>query len=247
MARRFGIGVAALVLVLARSLAAQSVDDIIAKNLAAKGGLDKLKAIQSVKITGRMTVGPGIEAPLTLEKKRPNRMRIDFTVQGMTGTQAYDGTSGWAVIPFGGRKDPDPMGPDDLKNVQEQAEFDGPLVDYHTKGHTVELVGKEPVEGADAYKLKVTLQNGDIRYIYIDAAQFLDVKVEGRRKLRGTEVETETALGDYKQVDGVLFPFSIESTIKGTPQKQRISIEKVELNVPIDDTRFTMPSTKPQP
>src|SRR5215470_5528024 len=128
---------------------AENVDDIIAKNLKARGGLDKLKSIQSLRMTGKMMIGDGLEAPFTIELKRPKRMRIEFTFQGMTGTQALDGDMGWAIVPFTGKKDPERMTPDDLKEAQEQADFDGPLMDYKSKGNKVELAGKEKIEGTD--------------------------------------------------------------------------------------------------
>jgi hypothetical protein len=224
--------------------AAQTLDEILAKNLEARGGLDKLKSVQSVRISGRMTVGPGIEAPIALELKRPNQMRLDITVQGMTGSQAYDGTGGWALMPFGGQKNPEPMSADETKLAEEQADIDGPLVDYKTKGHTVELVGKEQVEGTDTFKLKVTMKNGVVRHIYLDAEYFLEIRDEGKRTIRGAEMETESIVGDYKEVGGIMFPHSIESGVKGMPQRQKLSVDKIELNVPIDAARFKMPEVK---
>jgi outer membrane lipoprotein-sorting protein len=234
----------ATVLSVAAPAAGQSVDEIIAKYAAAMGGLDKLKAVKTARMTGKMTLGPGIEAPVVVELKRPNAMRMDITVQGMTGTQAYDGTIGWSLMPFQGSKTPQQMSADDVKMAQEQADMDGPLLDYKAKGHTVELVGKDKVEGADAYKLKVTMKTGDVRFIYIDAEHFLQLKEEGKRKIQGAEVETETIVGDYKAVDGLMFPHSMDSGQKGSPQRQKMVIEKIELNVPIDDARFKMPEVK---
>jgi outer membrane lipoprotein-sorting protein len=243
MRRRLLSGIAVGVLI-ALPVSAQTVDEIITKNLQAKGGLQKIRGVQTARMSGKMTVGPGMEAPFVIEFKRPNQMRLDFTLQGMTGTQAYDGKTGWMLMPFSGRKDPEPMPTEALKQAEEQADLDGPLVDYQAKGHKVELVGKEKVEGSDAYKLKVTLKNGDIRYIYLDADQYLEIKVDGKTNIRGSEIETSTSIGDYKEVDGLMFPYAIESTQAGSPQSQKLTIEKIELNVPIDDARFKMPEVK---
>jgi outer membrane lipoprotein-sorting protein len=232
---------------LALPLCGQTVDELIAKNVQARGGLEKLKSVQSLRLTGKMTMGPGMEAPFTLEQKRPMLLRMEFTVQGLTGVQAYDGTSGWQVMPFMGKKDPEVMTADDLKEAEEQADIDGPLVDYQTKGHKVELLGKDKIEGTDAYKLKLTRKNGDIQTVYLDADSYLEIKDEGQRTVRGSVVETETSLGDYKEVGGLMFPFSIESGIKGTEQKQKITIDKVEFNVPLDEARFKMPAPAPAP
>jgi outer membrane lipoprotein-sorting protein len=219
--------------------AAQTADEVIAKHIEALG-----KAVKTIRMTGKMTLGPGIEAPVVLELKRPNLLRMDITVQGMVGSQAYDGTTGWTLMPFQGSKVPQQMAADELKMTQEQADLDGPLVDYAAKGNTIELLGKETIEGSDAHKLKVTLKNGVVRTIYIDAEHFLQIKDESKRTIRGTEVDTDTILGDYKDVDGMMFPHAIDSGQKGSPQRQKLMVEKIELNVPIDDARFKMPEVK---
>lgn len=231
-------------LALAAPAASQTVDDIIAKNVAAKGGLDKIKAVQTVRMTGKMTLGPGIEAPVVLELKRPNMMRMDVTVQGMVGAQAYDGTTGWMLMPFAGSTVPQQMSAEDAAMAAEQADMDGPLIDYKAKGNKVELLGKEKVEGADAFKLRLTLKNGTVRTLFIDAEHFLEIKDESKRMVRGTEVETETIVGDYKEVGGMMFPHSVDSGQKGNPQRQKLVVEKIELNVPLDASRFKMPEKK---
>jgi outer membrane lipoprotein-sorting protein len=232
--------------VLAPCLLGQSVDEIIAKNVQARGGADKLKSVKSIKSTATMSMGPGIEAPGTLIQKRPALARLEFTVQGLTAVQAYDGKNGWQIMPFMGKKDPELMSADEAKEIEENADLDGPLVDYKSKGHQVELQGKEKIEGTDAYKLKVTLKNGDVQTIYIDSDSFLDIKEVTKRTVRGTEQEIESAIGDYKPVDGIMFPFAVESGIKGTDQKQKLTITKVELNVPADDSLFKMPAAAPK-
>jgi hypothetical protein len=166
---------------------------------------------------------------------------MEFTFQGMTGVQAYDGKKAWMSMPFMGKKDPEAMPPEEAKSVAEQADFDGPLMDYKEKGNTVELVGKEQVEGADAYKLKVTLKSGDVRYYFLDAETFLDIKVEAKRMIRGTEVEGESYIGDYKDVGGMMVAHSIENGAKGSPQRQKIVIEKIEVNPAVSDSLFAMP------
>lgn len=243
MLRKFLLFVVALA-AFALSASAQTVDEIIAKHVQARGGLDKLKAVRSVRITGKMTLGGGLEAPVIFEQKRPGSLRFEITLQGLTAVQAYDGSTAWGINPFQGKKDPETLGDDDRKDLEEQSDLDGPVVDYKAKGNRVELIGKEPVEGTPAYKLKVTLKNGDVRYIYLDADSFLEIKAESKRTIRGTVRETESILGDYKEVGGLMFPFSIEAGAKGSPQKQKITIEKIELNPTIEDARFKLPETK---
>jgi len=242
------LGLGALAAALAMPAAAQTVDEIIAKNIEAHGGMAKLKAMKSIRMSGRMTLGGGIEAPMTIEVVRPSSMRLELTVQGMTMIMAYDGTTGWQVIPFTGSTDPQIMSADELKDAEEQADMDGALVDYKEKGHKVELIGKENVEGADCFKLMVTKKNGDVQYYFIDSDSYLELRTEGRRKIRGTETEVETSLGDYKDVgNGVILAHAISGGAKGSPQRQNIIIDQVEVNPAIDAARFKMPAKAAAP
>ena len=226
-------------------VSAQTVDEIIAKSWAAHGGLSKLKAIQSVKIAGDVELG-GMQAGFTQVFKRPMKVRADISIQGMNMVQAYDGQTGWQIVPFTGKKDPEVMTADDLKRIQEQADFDGPMMDYKQKGNAVELIGKEKVEGTDAYHLKVTLKNGDVRNVYLDADSFLTIKTLTKTTMRGSEMEIETSIGNYKDVNGVLFPFSIEQhAVGGQGPGQKITFSKVEMNIPVDDAVFKMPAVAP--
>jgi outer membrane lipoprotein-sorting protein len=217
-----------------------TVDEILAKNAEAKGGMEKLRTVQSLRFTGKMNMG-GMEAPFSMSKKRPEMMKIEFTFQGMTGSQAYDGTTGWMIMPFYGKKDPEAMSGDMLKDFKEQADFDGPTVDYAKKGHKVELLGQGEVEGTPAYKIKLTTKDGSESVIFYDAETFLEVKVEAKRKIQGQEVEGETTFGNYQEVEGFLFPFSIEMKAKGAPAGQAITFEKVEINPALEDASFKMP------
>jgi outer membrane lipoprotein-sorting protein len=237
--------VTAVAVSLAPLLLAETVDEIIAKNVQARGGMDKIKSVQTTRSTGVMTMGPGMEAPGTLIQKRPDMARLEFTVQGLTAIQAYDGKVAWQIMPFMGKKDPELMTADDKKDIEENADIDGPLVDYKSKGNQVELLGKDKLEGTDVYKLKATLKNGDVITIYLDADSFLEIKEQVNRVVRGTEQEVETSLGDYKEVNGLMFPFAMETGVKGSPQTQKLTLSKIELNVPVDDSIFKMPPPPP--
>jgi outer membrane lipoprotein-sorting protein len=241
MFRRMMMALAAVAL-LSPLAYAQTVDELVAKNIAARGGMEKLKAVKSMKYTGKMVV-QGMELPLVMYSKRPKSSRMEFTFQGMTGFQAYDGKNAWGVMPFMGKKDPEPMGAEEQKAMDEQADFDGALVDYKEKGHTLELMGKEQVEGAEAHKLKMTMKNGDVRYIYLDAETFLEVKVDAKRTIRGTEVEGESLMGDFREEGGLMMAHTIDNGAKGMPQRQKFIIEKVELNVDLPDSLFAMPAS----
>jgi outer membrane lipoprotein-sorting protein len=231
----------ALFAVVAVPAAAQTADDIIAKSFAAQGGIEKLKAMTAVRMTGRMVVGPGMEAPIVLEIKRPKSMRVDIFIQGMTIVQAFDGADAWMLNPMGGGSTAELLPSDMKKMVEEQADLDGPLMDYKAKGHTVELLGKETAEGTECFKLRVTEKDGDVTVFYLDTETYLAVRQEARRTMGGVEVDNETIIGDWKDVGGMLFPHAIDSGQKGAPQRQKMTIEKIEINVPIDDARFKMP------
>lgn len=220
---------------------AQTVDEILAKHFEAQGGVEKLQKLETVRMIGKMQVGPGMEAPITMEKKRPAMQRMEFVFSGMTGISAYDGAHAWQLMPFMGQKSAEPMSDEDAKQMQDQADFDGPLLDYKGKGNTIELMGKEPVDGADAYKLKVTRKSGQVEYYFIDTESSLLVRREGKQTQRGTEVETEMGFGSFKPIDGMLFPFTITMGAKGAHQKQSMTMDSILVNVPIDDSRFTMP------
>jgi hypothetical protein len=221
---------------------AQTADELVVKNIQAHGGMDKIKAIRSLRVTGSFDNG-GFKATVGQESKRPGMLRETFTVQGMTQIQACDGSSGWQINPFSGRKDPELLGEDDLRHLAEDADFDGPLVDYAAKGNTVEYLGHDQVDGDDALKLKVTLKNGDIFYYYLDPDTSLEIQIEKQRFIRGSVRESVTLLGSYKPVNGVMFPFSMESGPKNNPDARgKITILKIDANVPIDDKSFKMPS-----
>jgi outer membrane lipoprotein-sorting protein len=222
-------------------VSAQTLDEILAKNLEARGGIDAILAIKSARASGTMTMGPGMEAPFTWEWKDPNRFRIDFTIQGQTGTQAFDGDKGWMHMPFMGKTDPELVPEDQYKDMAQQADFHGSLVNYKEKGHQVELIGKEDIEGTEAFKLKVTLKDGDVLNMYLDAEYFLEIKVEGHHKRGDTNVVRTTTLGDYKDVNGMMFPFSISNSQEGMPGSQTITFDKIDMNIDIDDARFAFP------
>jgi len=224
---------------------AMTADELIAKNIQAKGGLDKIKAIDTSKSTGKMefTGDSGFQLALLQTVTRKGEVRQEASLQGLTQVQAWDGHIAWQIQPFGGRKDPEKLSADDAKGLVEDADIDGPLVDYRAKGNKVEYLGTEDVDGTEAYKLKVTMKSGDVKYFYFDPDFFLEIRITTRRMIRGTEQEYETDLGNYEQVAGVYMPFSMETGPKGGPKGQKVTIEKVEVNIPVDDAIFAFPAT----
>ena len=222
-------------------ISAQTVDEIIAKNIQARGGLEKIRSMQSLRTTGKVVMG-GMRISFVEENKRPFKVREEQILQGMVGIDAYDGKVAWHIVPWEGRKDPDLLSADDRKGLVEDADIEGQLVDYKNKDHRAEYVGHDSVEGTDCYKIKLTLATGDVRYYFIDCDTFLELKEENELNIRGTVRYTETFYGDYEKVDGMYFPFAIETGNKGDTDRVKMTIDKVVVNPPLADSRFTMPA-----
>jgi hypothetical protein len=224
---------------------AQTVDEVIVKNVQAHGGADKLKSVRSRRTTAKLSQG-SFRADFRQENKRADKVREEVIIQGLAQVQAYDGKTGWQISPFGGRKDPELLSQDDLKSLVVDADIDGPLVDYKEKGHKAELVGHDSVEGTDCFKIKLSMKNGDVRYYYLDADSFLELKLEIQTTIRGALQENELYYGDYEQVNGIYYPFAVEQAQKGSASRAQITVEKIEQNIPLEDAHFTMPVSKPE-
>ena len=234
----------AVLAALSASASAQTADEIVDKFVKTVGGMEKIQAVKSLRRTGRVNAGGGFEYVVVEENQRPSFVRQEVQIQGMTGVTAYDGKTGWKIEPWNGKKDAEPLGEEEMKGILEDSDLDGPLVNYKAKGNKVEYVGVDQVEGTDAYKLKVTLANGDVRYFYMDTDYYVPIKIEVKRVVRGAEREYETILGDYKEVNGWYLPHSVESGQKGSQFKAKVTYEKIEPNVAIDNARFHPPAAK---
>jgi outer membrane lipoprotein-sorting protein len=223
-----------------------TVDEIVARHIAARGGLKKIRAIQTLREKGHVTAGANREALVTRELKRPSRTRFEFTLQGVTGVFVSDGQHGWRVSPFEGDAGPSPLPDEAVKEAAEQADIEGPLVDWKAKGHQVELAGRETVDGREAFKLKITLKSGAVRYEYLDVKSLYRVRADSTRQVRGHPVQIQTTFGDYKKTGGVAFPHLIEVSAVGRPQRLRVVLDSVEINPPLSDALFEMSeSTQP--
>jgi hypothetical protein len=222
---------------------AQTAEELVAKNLQAKGGIDKIKSAKTRRTTGRLRNARGRAAVFAQTNKRPDLVRETITLQGMTAVQAYDGSTGWQTNPFRGRKDPELMGEDMVRDLVLASDFDGPLVDYAEKGNKIEYLGHDLVDGDDALRLRVTLKNGDIIYYYLDPDTYLEIRREIQQFVRGSVRERVVDIGSYKPVDGVMYPFSISEGSKSSPGAQTTAIEKIEVNIPIPDSDFALPAS----
>jgi len=219
-----------------------SVDAIVADYVTARGGLAKIRAIKTLRQTGRIFEGQGREALVVREVMPPGRIRVQFTIQGVTAVFVSNGTTGWKVSPF-----EDDMAlkelPDEVTHEAiEQADIEGPLVDWKAKGHQVEFAGNETVNGRAAYKLKLTLNSGTVRYEYIDAASHFEVRADSTRQVKGRDLQIETTFTDHQKTGGVLFPRRIEIAAEGRPQHARVVVDKVEVNPTLSDALFERPS-----
>jgi hypothetical protein len=234
----------AVLLALASASPAQTVDDVVRRYLDARGGIVKLRTVQSLRLTGTMEL-PGVSAPFVLELKRPGKMRTEFTVEGQKGIRAWDGRTAWEQLPLPGER-PRPMRPEDAADARAQADVDfSPLVDAAAKGYTVELVGRDRLPGGDTWKLVVRGSDGSPRTMHLDARTHLVVQTLDRRTVDGKEVEFVTEVSDYRSVDGLQFPHRIDVGPKGSPDRQRLAIQTIEINPPLDDARFAMPGRRP--
>jgi outer membrane lipoprotein-sorting protein len=242
MGMRFS-GITAAVLVAAAAAASgQTAEELIAKSIAARGGLEKIKAVQTMRLTGSMKVGDQ-KLPSVLELKRPGKSRWEFVFDGETAIQAFDGKTGWMVMPFAGKIEPEVMAESDRKDAEQQADLDGPLVDYKAKGSQITLAGHDAERPKD-WKLKVTLKTGEVRYIYLDPVTYLQSMTVMTKNIDGSEVEVKSVIGDYREVGGLVLPHSFTASTKDGRETQALVIDRIELDVPIDDSRFQMPPPK---
>lgn len=240
-----GIVMLAVMLVGASPAGTESVEQIVSKNIAARGGLAALKGVRSLRMTGTVSMGPSREAGLVMEFKRPMMVRQEFISAGATGVVAFDGTVAWQIMPGPGKMVPERMSAEDRREMEEQADVEGDLVDWKSKGSQVELLGREAVSGVDTWKLLVTLKSGTIRTVWIDATTFLEVQSESKRTSAGEEIDLVTTLSDYREVSGLWIPFQMETRQKWAATAQKIVFRTVDVNLPIEDGRFRMPETKP--
>ncbi len=219
---------------------AQSAEDIVNKHFEALGGKDKFKELKTLKMNGKFTM-MGMDIPFNIALVNGKCYKFNMTFQGMDMVQCVTGDSGWFISPFEGKKDPEKMPADMIKESKSRMDLGGPLFNYKEKGNKVELVGKEDMEGTEIYKIRVTEKEGDVTYYYIDATSYLLLKETSKHKFKDKEVEGEELYSNYKKVDGMMFPFSMESRAVGESEGQVMTYETIEVNPKIDETIFKMP------
>ncbi len=219
----------------AQSAKSYTAEELIDKNLEARGGVDKLRAVKTVHLIGKFRFGGGIEAQNQLYAVDSKKIRFELSLQGMTAINAWDSKEAWTVQPFQGRRDPQKVSDDDAKGLILAADIIGPLLDWKAKGSKVEYLGTEDIDGTDAHKVRVTFKNNDSRVVFLDPDHFLEIRVEDHQFIRGQEQVSSSDVGEYVQVEGVYFPF----------EQGPLQVETMGLNKPLDDALFAFPTAKP--
>lgn len=223
--------------VTASSLRAQTADEIIAKHIEAIGGIENWKKINTVIQVGNMSV-QGAEIEITSTGIHNVGARQDISLMGMTGYQIITLTEGWSFMPFQGQATPEAITADDLKNGRDGLDLHGPLLDYATKGHKVEYLGKEDVDGTDCFKLKVTLEWGNEQTLYVDVNTYYIIKSVQVRNANGQEMEVVTTFSNYTKLpEGILMPMSMSVPL-GPGFAAEMTVSKIEINKPVDPAVF---------
>ena len=229
------------------SSAKLSATEIVDRNVAARGGLQAWRAVQTMSYSGKMDAGGkhNVQLPFVMEMKRPRKTRVELEFANDKAVQVYDGANGWKLRPFLGRRDVEPFAADELKAASMEYDLDGPLVDHTTKGIQVDLEGVEKVEGHDAYKLKLTRKDGQARHLWVEAQTFLEVKIDGvPRRMDGKMRPVEIYYRNYQSVNGLMVPYVLETSVQGVRQSHKLTIESVVVNPKLDDSLFAAPTAK---
>ncbi len=219
------------------------VEALVARNVAARGGAEAWRAVDSLRLTGEIDVGQDLLVPYALEQKRPDKMCLSYEFDGATAVQCTDGDSGWKVEPFRGRSTPEPMTDTELREVADLGDPWGLLFDYDRRGHGVKLLGRTPVDGRDAFELEVTLPGGGVRWVYLDAETALEVKVAAVRTRGQHERRVETVYLDWRPADGLLIPRRLETRTEGSKDAHALTVATVHVNPPLEDSSFVMPES----
>lgn len=242
----------------APALPSLTAEQIVEKNVTARGGLAAWRATKTMSWKGTMGAGGTVyesvtpkgqlqqkqreemQLPFRLEFKRPLKTRLELDFNGQTAVQVYDGANGWKLRPYLGRNNWDAYTPAEIQQASMEPGIDGFLIDHAEKGATVAAAGTDIIEGHAAYKLKVTRKDGTVRNVWVDGTSFLDIKVDGEpRKLDNKPHAVAVYLREYKRDQGLMIPHSQETIVQGVKKTETITIDSVAVNPSLDDARFT--------
>ncbi len=220
--------------------------DSVARSMRAArgpGAVDREQRREIAMGAAKAEAEQQVQLPFTLARQRPNKSRLQIEFAGKTAVQVYDGMNGWKLRPYLNRNDVQPFTPQEAEAEAENADMGDPLIEAAARGTKVELEGVEPVEGHDAYKLKLTSRAGKVRRVWVDAHSFLDVKVEGvPRRMDGRMRRVWVYQRDFRAVQGLEMPFVLETVVEGYPQAHRIVLDKVAVNPKLDPATFAKPT-----
>jgi len=216
---------------------AQTLDEVLGKYYKATN-MEKLVKVNTFYEKMKMTM-MGMEMPMEIQMKRPNKFRTETEVMGKKIISAFDGENGWMINPMAGGKVSELKG-DELKQAMSQADMEGELYNYAQKGHTAELIGKVNTDGKAAYKIKLTDAGGTVKNYFIDASTYLILKMKTKVEAQGQTINVTTNFKEYKDIDGVKMPGKME--IETPMGNQVIEIEEIKFNVSIDNSVFARPA-----
>lgn len=216
---------------------AQSLEEIVAKNLQARGGAERLRSLQTVQTAGTLTTSRG-EIPVTTWAKRPHKFRRDMKLGNRSTSLAFDGSSVWVVDPGSGSETPRAISGPEALAAREEGSFDPLLLDYKERGHQVTFIGNETIDGVPVYHLRVTRKGGQIEHHYINADTGLEMRIVATLERTGFKTELRTDLSDYREVDGLMFAFRIQQS--SSNEKAMVTLDRVVFNMPIDDEVFRL-------
>ena len=237
MKRKLSVTIAILLIFLMAGAQDLTLDDILSRHFKAIG-YEYLLKVNTIIMTGTMVQQDAM--PVKIFRMRPDKYLMEFDIQDITAYQGYDGQTAWWTTPWTGNPKPQVMPDDRAKDLMSKADFDGLLYDWKTKGHTVELSGRDTVERSPAYKLKITKKDGSVEFLFMDATRFILQKRQYYRVVRGQEVAVENYFHDYRQVQGVMFAFTQDTHIGGQPYNS-LQFDTIELDKPIESPLFRMP------
>jgi len=219
----------------------RAVDALVAKNIAARGGADNWRAVTSLRLSGQLDLGQGMHVPYVMEQMRPDKMCFEFEFDSQWATQCVDGKSGWKLLPFRGRPFAEPMTEAELREMQDTASIDGLLFDSDIRGHDIDLVGHQVIDGKNVAVLAVHLPNGVSRRVFLDEETGLEIMIEATRIVRGLERRVETVYSDWREVNGLLIPHRQDTKTAGEWDSNFLTIESVEINPSLSAARFAQP------
>ncbi len=219
-----------------------TLDELLERHFQARGGLAAIRALDSYRASGSFEMG-GARASYVMTAKRPGKLRMDFLLNGVSGSQAIAGDDGWQLMPFSGITRPTPMTPEETRNFKDQADMDGPLVDWQAKGHRVEFLGQDQVDGDLAWQISIDMDSGVRAVVWIDAASWIDRRWQVSTQMNGQPTTVTIHYGDHRKVGDLLLPHRIEQQVHGLPAAQLFTVDRYELDLEIDDRDFRIPSS----